>query len=98
MPVNPSDGTEHPIPGSLDLASHQMIRRFVILLALVILWAFTLNSEHSMVALSAMTFLAAGIEVFHACLLRERFNGASLNHWDTATAFMGLTCLARGLS
>jgi len=96
--VNPSDGPEEAIPGRLDLASHQMIRRFLILLALVILWAFTLNSEHPMLGLSAMTFLAAGIEVFHACLRREPFDGVSLNHWDTATAFVGLSSLARGLS
>jgi hypothetical protein len=96
--VNPSDGPEEAIPGRLDLASHQMIRRFVILLALVMLWAFTLNSEHPMLALSAMTFIATGIEVFHACLRREGFNGASLNHWDTAIGFMGLSSLARGLS
>jgi hypothetical protein len=75
-----------------------MIRRFVILLALVVLWAFTLNSEQPMLGLSAMTFIATCIEVFHACLRREGFNGASLNHWDTAMAFIGLSCLARGLS
>lgn len=82
----------------LDLASRQLVHRFIVLLALLILWAFALNAEHAIAALATMTFVAAGIEVFHAALRREPFNGASLNHWDSATAFMGLSCLARGLT
>ena len=80
------------------MASLQVVRRFLILLALLALWAFALNAEHPMRALATMTFVAAGIEVFRACIRREPFTGDSLNHWDSATAFMGLSCLARGLS
>jgi hypothetical protein len=88
---------QRAVAGGLDIASRQLVHRFIILLALLILWAVALNAERPVVALATVTFVAAGIEMFHACLRREPFNGASLNHWDSATAFLGLSCLARGL-
>jgi hypothetical protein len=86
------------VAGTLDLASRQLVQRFVVLLALLVLWAFALNAERPLAALVTVTFVAAGIEVFHACVRRQPFNGPSLNHWDSATAFMGLSCLARGFA
>jgi len=91
-----SDGREPLLLRGLDVASHQQISRFAILLALLILWSLAFRSERPLLLLSTMAFVAAGLEVVRACLRREPLNGDSLNHWDAA--FAGVSSLALGIS
>jgi hypothetical protein len=91
----PSDRAERP---GLDIASHYQIRRFRILLSLLVFWSIASQSERPLLFLATMALATAGLDVLRACLQRESFNGASLNHWDAAVAFTGVSSFALGLS
>jgi len=82
----------------LDLASRQQIGRFVILLSLLMLWSLGFRSERPLALLGLIALVAAGLEAVRACLRREPINGNSLNHWDAAVAFTGVSGIALGFS
>jgi hypothetical protein len=74
----------------LDTASRQSMKRFLLTLALFVLWAQVPSSYSAAHALSLMAACAAGIDAAVALLAREPFLNASLNRWDVAIAFLGV--------
>jgi len=83
---------------SLDPYSSHTLRRFVILLAFMTLWAVLSRAPDPLQVLLPMTSVVAAMDSVIAVLRRDRFNAAVLNHWDSAIAFFGLNCLIRGLA
>jgi hypothetical protein len=83
---------------SLDFASRRQLWRFAILTLFLTVSALAMPSGERLPVLSQMAILAAGIEGGLACLRRDRLNGQSLNHWDSAVALAGLSSFAHGMS
>jgi len=83
---------------SLDFDSRRQVWRFAILASFLTLSASATPSGQRLAVLWQMTLLAAGIEAALACMWRDRLNGESLNHWDSAAALAGISSLALGIS
>jgi hypothetical protein len=82
----------------LDPASFVVLRRFAIALPAIAVWAFVIDPQNPIPALSAMMLVAAVTDALLAVLRGHVFNGPSLNYWDGASGFFAIHCLARALS
>lgn len=78
------------IPSVIDPASRHAIRRFLLSLALFVVWAQVASSRSASSALAIMAVCAAAIDGAIAVFAREPLLGPSLNRWDVAMAFLGV--------
>ena len=88
---------QHPRPHRLDADSRWAIRRFLIKLAVVGLFAGIVVKRpliESILVLASVNILTS---VAIAVLYRESWDDGALNHWDEAMAFTGLCALAHAL-
>ena len=81
----------------LDPQSSHALRRFGIILLFMLAWSVAARPQDPLQALLVMTSAAVAMECLFGVLRRERFNGAVLNHWDSACAFLAVNCLLRGV-
>jgi hypothetical protein len=100
MPFDSSElGRRHSGPAPrLDPASAQAVRRFVVMLVTIVVWAGICWKRLPEHGVAAMMGIAAASTSVLALLLRERFNGPTLNRWDEAFAFFAVYCLMRAIS
>ena len=82
----------------LDPQSRGMLRRFVFVLAIMVVWAVVVSPQYPLSALLLMTTIATALDGLVALLRRDRFNAAALNFWDSTCGFLAISCLARGLT
>ena len=82
---------------TLDPQSSHALRRFVILVLFMVVWALASRPQEPLQALAVMTSAATLMECLFAAMRRERFNAAVLNHWDGACGFLAISCFVRGL-
>ena len=86
-----------PLRLGLDPQSRAMLRRFVFVLAVMVIWAVVVSPQYPFQALLIMTTIATAMDGFVALLRRDRFNAAVLNFWDSTCGFLAISCLACGL-
>ncbi|MFI5024833.1 MAG: hypothetical protein ACHQRJ_24695 [Alphaproteobacteria bacterium] len=82
----------------LDPLSRHVLRRFVIVLAFMLLWAIAASPQHPLQALVLMSAVAAAMDGLIALLRRDGINAAVLNYWDSTCGFFAVNCLMRGLT
>jgi len=71
---------------ALDPASLLTCRRFLLTVALLMIWSATLAPQAVFAAMALLSSGCATLSALVALLRRERFSGPSLNRWDEAAA------------
>ena len=79
----------------LDPASRLTLRRFLVTLALFLVWAHVPTARSPALNMALMALLAATTEALLAVFSREIFRAPSLNRWDVAVAFVGVYCISK---
>jgi len=82
----------------LDPQSSHVLRRFLIVLAFMLLWAIVASPQHALETLVLMSAVAAAMDALIALLRRDGVNAAVLNYWDSTCGFFAVNCLMRGLT
>jgi len=80
---------------ALDPQSSHVLRRFVVVLGFMVLWAVAIEPQQPIRGLLLMSAVAAAMDGLLAALRRDAFNGAVLTYWDSTCAFFAINCLMR---